>query len=290
MKHLCLTAAILLSTTACKKVQYSDEQPPPGDSLQAQGADSAAQELSLGEQNDAPEELSAFAQEWVERAQSGDGVRILSVGEGEAYELSYSYDAIELQRVVVVSTDGIKRETREMVVAPTSEGPYLFLLHSSQPQENPGDQPVHDFDRSLFAFSVLYDPFPNGRVARAELENGETLFSGNSPDEIAAWLQQMTVIFPIGEVGVGAQWATEIPHPLKPEELAEISYALENLSDSDAEISFRIAPVMIDGEEVHVNGYRLVSPMQPLSAGDIIVTRAGRETGTRIMWTLEDDE
>lgn len=298
MNRLWLAAALVMTSVGCKKVSYNDVQPPPGQapaaSQEALGSDVANE--SAQQDDSAPGEVEltpaqqAFQDEWEARLPTGDNIEVLDIGTGEVFTLAYAFEAVQLQRVVTVDfIDGV-RATREMVFAPDPDGNHHFVIEASTPQSNDTQEPFHDYSRSEFAFRLGVNILPNGRVLAADLVNGEFIQPGASSEALIAWVQQMVILFPIKDIGIGAQWKAQIPNPLSPSDSVEVTYTLVELSPNDAEISVTSAPFNSNGKSAQLHGRRLVSPLHPMAAGDITTEPATPGYGLRVLWDNDEDE
>lgn len=298
MNRLWLAAALVMTSVGCKKVSYNDVQPPPGQAPAAsQGASGSDVANESAQQDDsAPGEVEltpaqqAFQDEWEARLANGDNIEVLNPGAGDVFTLAYAFEAVELQRVVTVDfIDGV-RATREMAFAPDPDSNHHFIIEASTPQSNDTQEPFHDYSRSEFAFRLGVNVLPNGRVLAANLVRGEFMHPGASSEALIAWVQQMIVVFPISDIGLGAQWKAKIPNPLSPSEEVEVTYTLAELSPNDAEITVASSSFTANGKSVQLHGRRLVSPLHPMAAGDITTEPATPGYGMRVLWDNDEDE
>lgn len=275
MKQLWFAAALVFASVGCKKVQPTETPAPPASSESAEGA-------APGNGEPLPMPVSPAT--------------LITPGEGTTYSLSYAIERHELQRVVLVfDVDGEGRTTRELGFGPQqSQSPdshgIPFTLQASTPQQNPGEMPFHDFNLSAIAMEMSFRMQPTGEVTGAHLESGNAWFSDTSDAAMKAWIQQLIVTLPNQEVGVGSQWKANVPHPLAPQNLVEVTWTMNELTEEDADLTFESAPATAaDGRALKLSGRRLISPILPIGAGDIVAEIGDQKEQLRVLWINEDE-
>ena len=265
MQKLLFAALLTCSIAACHHVKYDERQPPPG-------APAATNEAPVA--TDAAVDAAPI---------TNDG------GSGATYFLAYDLQNHEFQVVVIVFQDAEGRSTREFRFAPNPEEGHEFIFQVSTAQRNPGEEPFHDTSLSELDAAGSFELSSNGRVGAAEMTTSKGFLQGASPEQLQAWLQQLFAILPGGEVGVGATWTVQVRHPSAPSEIVDVNWTLGSLSEEDAELHYETSPTSANGVAVPVlTGSRLISPVQPIGAGDVTSPDRRDPPDMRILWFSDE--